>query len=208
VLAGEMVTLRSSLDERVWPIVSSGYTTTEAAKLLIAFFRGDGANLEIINSDADVPQLQSDLLRLRETRASAFELLSQIARQDSKKPASPLVGTWEVTKVAGAGGIAADALELYEPDPIDRKFVATNDGAALLTGAGFWVFDTKYPISASQGSADFSVVVRSNTVYHARYSVDGDATKLYVSPMNQPPPSGADTDPHDGGFILTLRRTK
>src|SRR6187399_3197747 len=44
-MASEMVAIRSSLDERIWPVVSSGFTTTEAAKLLIAFFRGDGSNL-------------------------------------------------------------------------------------------------------------------------------------------------------------------
>ena len=209
--ASEMVALRTSLDERVWPIVSSGYTTTEAAKLLIAFFRGDGSNLGVANPNIEDPQLQGDLSQLRKARDSAFALLSQVARDDAKNPAAPLVGTWEITSVSGAGGIAADALEVYDPDPVGRKFVATNDSAALLTGAGFWLFDASYPNGARGNGygVDFLVVVRANTVYHALYVPDGeDGWKLRMSPMNKPRPAKIDNEPHDGSFVLTLRRTK
>jgi hypothetical protein len=208
--ASEMVAIRSSLDERIWPVVSSGFTTTEAAKLLIAFFRGDGSNLGVPGEDVDATQLQSDLAKLRKTRENAFALLSQVAGVDAKNPAAPLVGTWEITSVSGAGGIAADALELFDPDPVGRKFIATNDSAALLTGAGFWLFDASYPGGARGNghSVDFLVVVRSNTVYHALYVPDGDGWKLRISPMNKARAATVDNDPHDGSFVLTLRRAK
>jgi len=202
-IAGELVSLRSDLDARVWSEVSSHWTTTEAAKLLIAFFRGDGSLPGFNGAPAEAEGLRRDLASLRKGRALAFALLSEAARIDSKQPASPLGGTWEIVDVQGAGGIAADALELYDPDPIKRKFVAANDAAALLTGAGFWLFDARYD---GDDGVDLSAVVRGNTVYRGRFQVDGDEATLRISPMNTPRPAEPDGDPNDGGFVLRLRR--
>jgi hypothetical protein len=209
--AGELVTLRSNLDGRVWPIVSARYTTTEAAKLLITFFRGDGSELDLKDAPDDERQLRNDLSQLRKAREGAFRLIRQVALEDAENPISPLVGVWEVTKVGGAGGVAADALEIYEPDPVGRRFVATNDSAALLTGGGFWLFDATYPNDAPGigPSVDLSVVVRGNTLYRALFVPNGnDGGRLSFSPMNKPRPAKIDDDPHDGGFVLTLRRAK
>ena len=203
--AGEMVSLRNNLDARVWSEVSSGYTTSEAAKLLIAFFRGDGSITGSSSSPTEAVRLRDELGRLRQTRALAFALLMQVAREDESHRASPLVGTWEVTEVRGAGGMAADALELYDPDPVGRKLVVANDAAALLTGAGYWLFDATFP-SNETDALNFSVVVRADTVYRGRYHADQDNATLRLSPMNSPRPTEPDGDPTDGSFVLQLRR--
>jgi len=208
--AGELVQIRSSLDERVWPQVKSRYTTTEAAKLLILFFRGDGRLPSNEQSLDGMPQLQSDLAKLRRGRVEVVAMLSEIARLEKEHATTPLAGTWEVNRVSGAGGVAADALELYDPDPVGRKFVATNDSAGLLTGGAFWLFDTNYPEKndrGSRGAIDLKVVVRGNTIYRGLYAVEGDTAKLAVSPMNSPRPASVDREPTDGGFVLSLKRT-
>ena len=60
-----------------------------------------------------------------------------------------------------------------------KRLVGTRDlvGAAIeATAIPTWLFDASYPSDESHGahSADFSVVVRTNTVYRARYTVDGN----------------------------------
>ncbi|MEX2171333.1 MAG: hypothetical protein WD851_18580 [Pirellulales bacterium] len=202
-IAGQLVSLRSELDDVVWRDVESRWTTTEAAKLLIAFFRGDGTLPGFSGTPAEARWLVEQLALLRSERALAFDMLSEVAGIDSTRPVSPLCGTWQVTEVSGAGGIAADALELYDPDPIGRTFVAANDTAALLSGAGLWLFDASYD---EPGSVDFSAVVRGNTIYRGRYRVEGDEAMLRLSPMNAPRPTAPDGDPTDGGFVMRLRR--
>ncbi|MEX2171916.1 MAG: hypothetical protein WD851_21530 [Pirellulales bacterium] len=202
-IAGQLVSLRSEMDGIVWKDVSSQWTTTEAAKLLIGFFRGEGTLPGFNGTPAEAQWLKEQLALLRSERVLAFDLLSEVARIDAEQPASPLCGTWQVTEVRGAGGIAADALELYNPDPVGRTFVTANDAAALLSGAGLWLFDASY---GEPGSIDLSAVVRGNTVYRGRYQVDGDGATLAVSPMNAPRPTSPDGDPTDGGFVLRLRR--
>ncbi len=202
-IAGELVAVRSDLDARVWADVSSRWTTTEAAKLLIAFFRGDGVVPGFTGTADEAAALRRDLARLRERRGAAFDLLSEAARRDTERPASPLCGTWEIVEVRGAGGVGADALELYEPDPVMRKFVAANDAAGLLTGAGLWMFDASYN---QPDGVDLSAVVRGDTVYRARFQVAGDEATLRVGPMNTPRPDLDEGDPSDGGFVLHLRR--
>lgn len=205
-IAGELVSMRTDLDQRVWPVVSSQWTTTEAAKLLIAFFRGEGDLPGWNGSPEDAARLRADLGQLRQARQRAFRLLSDLARQETDSPTSPLCGTWEIVEVLGAGGVAADALELYEPDPVGRKFVAANETAGLLTGAGFWLFEAEYGADGPN-SIDLSAVVRGGTVYRGVYRVDGDRATLRVSPMNSPRPSGPEAKPTDGGFLLRMRRT-
>lgn len=207
--AGQLVQLRNSLDERVWQQVSSRYTTTEAAKLLITFFRGDGRLPEFVGELTGAEQLRADLNGLRHAREEAFTMLTRVARYEQQHDAPPIVGTWDITLISGAGGIAADALELYDPDPIKRRFVATRETAALLTGAGFWLFDTEYSGDAANntsGNVDLSVVVRGNSVYHGLYAIDGDIARLAVAPMNRPRPKKSNDTPTDGGFVLTLKR--
>ena len=202
-IAGELVAIRSDLDARVWADVSSRWTTTEAAKLLIAFFRGDGVLPGFTGTADEAAALRRDLARLRERRVAAFDLLSEAARRDSERPASPLCGTWKIVEVRGAGGVGADALELYQPDPVTRKFVAANDAAGLLTGAGLWMFDASYN---QPDGVDLSAVVRGDTVYRGRFQVADDEATLRVGPMNTPRPAQAGGDPSDGGFVLHLRR--
>jgi hypothetical protein len=205
--ANKLVGLRSALDDRVWREVTRRYTTTESAKLLIAFFRGDGTIADFSGTEDEAKQLKDGLAELRQGRQKQFALVSEIALLDEQRAASPLVGTWEITGIRGAGGMAADALELYEPDPVQRKFVATNDSAVLLTGAGTWLFDATYPDDEG-GTVDLSVVVRGNTVYRGRFDVDNDTATLRLNPMNEPRPESAEGDPRDGGFVLELKRVK
>ena len=209
-LAGKMVSLRSDLDELVWNDVKPRWTTTEAAKLLIAFFRGDGRLPGFTGTSAEARQLQSGLAHLRETRALTLTLFSQVVRFDAMKPESPLCGMWEVTGVGGAGGVAADALELYDPDPVGRKFAVANGAALLVTGGGAWLFDATYPDededAEDEDAIDLSAVVRGDTVYRGRYEVDGQQATLRCSPMNSPRPTGDDDHPTDGGFVLHLKR--
>ena len=202
-IAGQLVGLRSALDDLVWKDVKSRWTTTEAAKLLIVFFRGDGTIPGFSGTPAEALRLRELLAQLRKERDRAMIRLSEVARIDSQQPASPLCGTWQVTNVRGAGGIAADALEIYDPDPVGRKFVFANDAAALVSGGGFWLFNASY---AERGGVDLSAVVRGNTIYRGRYQVNGDEATLRLSTMNAPRPSTPDGDPTDGGFVLKLRR--
>ena len=202
-IAGQLVRLRSEIDDLVWKDVSSRWTTTEAAKLLIAFFRGDGTIPGFRGTPAEALQLREYLARLRKERDRAVVRLSEVARIDSQRPTSPLCGTWQVTEVSGAGGMAADALELYDPDPVGRKLVVANDIAALVSGGGFWLFNTSYD---EQSSIDLSAVVRGNTIYRGRYQVDKNEATLRLSLMNAPRPAQPDGDPTDGGFVLRLRR--
>jgi hypothetical protein len=203
-IAGQLVGLRSELDDVVWNDAKSRFTTSEAAKLLIAFFRGDGTLPGFRGTPAEALQLQERLAQLRKERDRSLRLLSDVARIDSERPASPLLGTWQVTEVRGAGGIAADALELYDPDPIGRKLVFANDTAALISGAGLWLFEATYD---EPGGVDLSVVVRGNTIYRGRYQVNGNDATLRLNPMNEPRPAVPDGDPTDGGFVFRLRRT-
>jgi hypothetical protein len=205
--AGELVGLRSALDERVWSAVNRAYTTTEAAKLLIAFFRGDGALSGIPMAPDEAKLLRDGLADLRQGRQKQFALVTEIANLDERRPASPLVGTWEIAAIRGAGGIAADALELYEPDPVERRFVATNDTALLLTGAGTWLFQATYPPS-EPGTIDLSAMMRGNTVYHGRFEANKESATLRLSPMNTARPDSPNGDPADGGFVLELKRIK
>jgi len=202
-MAGELVQLRNKLDDQVWQEVKPRWTTTEAAKLLIGFFRGDGILSDFRGTPAEAEDLRSQLIKLRLSRKMAFSLMSEIAEIDAERPTSPLCGSWKIVEVRGAGGIAADALELYEPDPIGRKFVAANHHAALLTGAGFWLFDASYD---EQSGVDLNVVVRGNTIYRGRFQVDGDDATLRINPMNAPRPFAPDGEPTDGGFVLRMRR--
>ena len=101
------------------------------------------------------------------------------------------------------GGIAADALELYDPDAFGRKLIVANDTAGLLSGGGLWVFDLRHD---EPGSVDLSVVVRGNTIYRGRYRVKGDEAWFRLNPMNTPRPDLPDGDPTDGGFVLRLNR--
>lgn len=204
-LAGELVGIRSRLDDVVWQDAESRYTTTEAAKLLIGFFRGDGTLPGFRGSLQEARELKAGLTQIRRTRERAIDLLTAVAKIDQADPASPLCGVWEITGVRGAGGVAADALELYEPDPVSRRLVVANDVAALVTGAGFWLFDANY---IGDHAIDLSVVVRGNTVHRGKFDVDGKKASLRVSPMNSSRPETYDGEPNDGGFVLQLRLSK
>jgi hypothetical protein len=205
MLAGKMVGIRSRLDDIVWQDANSRYTTTEAAKLLIGFFRGDGTLPGFRGSAEEASELKAGLAELRQTRENALNRLQSVAKIDEANPASPLVGVWEITGVRGAGGVAADALELYDPDPVSRRLVVANDAAALLTGAGFWLFDASYP---GDHAVDLGVVVRGDTVYRGKFAVDGQTAALRVSPMNSPRPEAHNGNPTDGGFVLELHRVE
>lgn len=203
-LAGKLVALRSDLDARVWNDVKRRWTTTEAAKLLIAFFRGDGTLPGFTGSNAEADRLRADLANLRKSRALTQALFAKLVAMDAESPESPLCGRWEVTGVGGAGGLAADALELYDPDPVGRTFAVANGAALLVTGGGLWLFDVAY--SGVQGGIDLSAVVRGNTVYRGRYEVDGARATVRFSQMNSRRPNGDDDNPTDGGFVLQLKR--
>ena len=69
-----------------------GYTTSESAKLLISFFRGDGTLPGFGGEPAEAERLRKDLGRLREEREHAFKLLSDVALTDLKQPA---LRSWE-----------------------------------------------------------------------------------------------------------------
>ena len=202
-IAGELVSIRSELDELVWKDVKDRWTTTEASKLLIGFFRGDGSLAGFRGTPEEALNLRQGLAQLRAARERAFSTVSQVSQIDSQQPKSPLCGIWKVTKVRGAGGIAADALELYDPDPVPRRVVFANETGALLTGAGLWLFDVGFE---QPDGIDLSAVVRGGTVYRGRYAVNGNEATLRVSPMNSPRPDTADGDPTDGGFVLHLQR--
>ena len=203
-IAGELVSLRSDLDARVWADVSQRWTTTEAAKLLVAFFRGNGELPGFTGTTDEAAALKRDLGRLRKAREATFAALAEAARMGSADVApSPLCGVWEVAEVRGMGGLAADALELFDPDPVGRKFVAVDDAAYLMTGGGAWFFDATYN---GDDAVDLSALVRGNTVYRGRYAVDGDEATVRVSVMNAERPKEADGEPTDGGFVLRLRR--
>ena len=134
-----------------------------------------------------------------------MKLASDIAARDSEQPASPLVGSWRVTAVRGMGGVAADALEIYDPDPVGRTFVFANDIAALCTGGAFWLFDANYDRSGG-GTVDLGVVVRGDTVYRGTYKVSDNRATMWINPMNTPRPGHADGNPTNGGFVLELER--
>jgi len=136
-----------------------------------------------------------------------FAILTEIALLDERRPASPLVGTWEIAAVRGAGGVAADALELYDPDPVKRRFVATNDAVLLITGAGTWLFDAAYSPN-DVGAIDLSAIVRGNTVYRGRYKTDKETATIRLGRMNTPRPESSDSNPTNGGFVLELKRIK
>lgn len=210
--AGELVGLRSELDDMAWADVSRRYTTTEAAKLLIAFFRGDGTLPGFGGTAEEARSLSDGLAELRQRRASIAEAFAQVAAMDSQDPQSPLVGAWRLTEVAGAGGLAADALELYDPDPVGRTFIVANGAAMLVTGAGTWLFDATYPEDPqdAEGAIDLSVIVRGDTIYSGLYEVEegGDRATLRLSVMNRPRPAEIDGEPTDGGFMLQLERGK
>jgi hypothetical protein len=195
--------MRSALDRAVWQDVQSRWTTTEAAKLLIAFFRGDGSVPGFRGTPEEARKLRKGLAELRKERGSVFAMLSVVSRIDAARPVSPLCGEWKVVEVQGTGGVAADALELYEPDPVGRYFVATNDSAGLLTGAGFWLFDATY---GDDGEIDLKAVVRGNTIYRGRYRVKNQEATLSVSPMNEARPRSAEGKPTNGGFVLRMRK--
>ena len=203
--AGELVSLRNSLDERVWPDVNSRYTTTEAAKLLIAFYRGNGTLPGFRGTDEEARGLRTDLEGLRAARAQVLATFALVAEMDAKRPAWPLCGKWRVTKVGGAGGLAADALELYDPDPVGPKFMAANGAALLVTGGATWLFEAALPEGVN-GGVDLSVVVRGDTVYRGRYEAHGEQAKLRLSVMNAERADEVGKDPRDGGVVLELRR--
>jgi Tol biopolymer transport system component len=202
--AGKLVGLRSDLDARVWNDVERRWTTTEAAKLLIAFFRGDGSLPGFTGTPAEAERLRADLAKLRKSRELMQAIFAELATIDAKAPESPLCGSWEITGVGGAGGLAADALELYDPDPVGRTLAVANGAALLVTGGGSWLFDVTGDVD--EKSIDLSAVVRSDTVYRGRYQVDGDRATAWFGQMNSPRPSGEEDNPTDGGFVLHLKR--
>lgn len=201
--AGRLVSLRTELDNIVWKDASARWTTTEAAKLLIGFFRGNGELPGFMGSPQQATELKAKLVAMREVRQTAFTQFSQIANADAAEGGLPILGTWQVTAVEGMGGIAADALEIYDPDPIGRQIAFANESALLTTGGGLWMFDATY---VGRDGIDMNVFVRGNTTYRARFRVEGDEATLRVTPMNTPRPAQADGTPTDGGFVLKLRR--
>jgi hypothetical protein len=99
--------------------------------------------------------------------------------------------------------MAADALELYDPDPVGRTLIIANESAGLMTGAGFWLFDASYD---GPNGIDLSAVVRGDTVYRGRFKVEGDEATIRIAPMNAPRPDEPGGQPTDGGFVLRLQR--
>jgi hypothetical protein len=206
--ASELVGMRDDIDRRLWSVYKTNWVYAEAAKLSLRFNRGDG---QLVDAQGVAPgvaeDLKADLIKLRDARSKIFDLLTEAAQTDRAKPASPLVGAWKIVEVGGAGGLAADALDLFDPDPIGKRFVVANGVGALHTASVLWLVDITYPDDAPE-AIDLELVVRGNSTARGRYQVDknGNEASLRLNPYNFPRPATATGDPTDGGVVLRLRR--
>jgi hypothetical protein len=100
------------------------------------------------------------------------------------------------TRRQGMGGVAADALELYDPGSRGPEVRGGRWHAYLMTGGGAWFFNATYN---GDDAVDLSGLVRRDTVYRGRYAMKGDEATLRVSVMNAERPAEAAGNPDDSG---------